>query len=68
MLDRQREQRAQPLGDLLTRHALGQPVGRDLETMAAVDERVAGDDCMAVPEPEHDVVRHHSGERLDADG
>jgi hypothetical protein len=41
MLDRQREQRAQPLSYLLARHALAEPYGVDLEALAEVGERVA---------------------------
>jgi hypothetical protein len=43
VLDRELEQRAQPLGDALTRHAGAKPSLVDLEAMAEVDERVAGD-------------------------
>ena len=41
MLDRQREQRAQPLSYLLARHALAELYGVDLEALAEVGERVA---------------------------
>src|SRR4029450_13865201 len=47
MLDTQREQRAQPLGDLIARYALGEPHERDLEAVAEVDRRVAGNDRTA---------------------
>jgi hypothetical protein len=40
-LDRQLEQRAQAVGDLLARHALSEPVG-DREAFSEVDQRVAG--------------------------
>ncbi|MDP9336890.1 MAG: hypothetical protein M3Q30_26755 [Actinomycetota bacterium] len=44
MLDRQREQRAQPLSYLLARHALAERYGVDLEALAEVGERVADND------------------------
>ena len=40
LLDRQGEERAQPLGDLLARHARAEPPLVDLEAPAEVDERV----------------------------
>jgi hypothetical protein len=46
----------------------GNQLGRDLEALAEVDERIAGDDRTAVLDPEDDVVRPPSGERLDSDG
>src|SRR5688572_26562854 len=67
MLDRQLEQQAQPLEDLLGRHAFVGPVGRELEALTAVDERVAGDERPAALDPEHEVVRLHPREGLDAD-
>jgi hypothetical protein len=68
MLDRPLEQRAQPLGDLLGRHAVRQPLGWNLEALAEVVERVAGDDRTAALDPQNDVVRLLSQERLDSDG
>src|SRR5205809_5377235 len=62
MLDRQREQRAQPLGNLLARHARAEPPLVDLEAPAEVDERVAGDHRTLALDPEHRVVRLVSGE------
>src|SRR5438046_1695317 len=41
VLDRQCEERAQPLGDLLARHARAEPPLVDLEAPAEVDEGVA---------------------------
>ena len=66
-LDRQLEQWAQRLEDLLGRHALVRPVGRELEAPAAFDERVAGDERLAALDPEQEVVRLHPRERLDPD-
>ncbi|MBA3376516.1 MAG: cupin domain-containing protein [Actinobacteria bacterium] len=66
-LDRQLEQWAQRLEDLPGRHALVRPVGRELEAVAAVDERIAGDERPAARDPKHEVVRLHPRERLDAD-
>jgi hypothetical protein len=56
-LDGLLEQREQSLYDLLARHAVGQPLNRDLEARAAVDERVARDDGSAAGDPEHGVER-----------
>ena len=56
-LNRQREQRAKHRHHLLGRHALGQPVDRNLESAAAVDERVADGERPAALDPEHEVVR-----------
>jgi hypothetical protein len=68
MLDRQPEERAQAFGDLIAGHALAEPLERDLEAPAEVDEGVAGDDRSAVFDPEHEVVLLVSRERLDSDG
>jgi len=65
--DRHLEQRAQRLEDLLGRHALVRLVGRELEAVVAVDERVADDERPAALDPEHEVVRLHPRERLDPD-
>src|SRR3989442_15974004 len=43
VLDRQLEQRAQPLGDLLARHPRAEPPLLDLEAPAELDERVPRD-------------------------
>jgi hypothetical protein len=53
---------------MLARHALEEPLEWDLEALAEVDERVAGDDRTAVLDPEHEVVCLVSGERRDSDG
>jgi hypothetical protein len=66
LLDRQGKERAQALGDLLTRYVLGQPSGVDLEAVPEVDERVAGEDGPAVLDPEHEVVVLLSGECHDS--
>src|SRR4029453_2795324 len=66
-LDRSLEQRTQPGDDLFARHALTEPLGRDLETPAEVGERVADDDRTAILEPEHHVVLLSSGEDLDSE-
>jgi len=68
-LDRQLEQRAQPLEDLLGGHALDDfaRFGRELEAAATFGERVTGDEGSAALDPEHEVVRLHSRERLDPD-
>src|SRR5438067_7227896 len=66
-LDRQVEQRAQRLDGLLACHALGEPVGRKLETGAQVDERVADDERPAALYPEHEIVPQPSRERLGSD-
>src|SRR5207237_10527228 len=58
-------QRPQPFGDLLARHALPQPLNRDLEPATEVDERVAGDDRAPTLDPEHEVVVLPSGKRVD---
>jgi hypothetical protein len=50
------------------RRASSGPYGWDLEALAEVDERVAGDDRTAVLDREHDVVRRLSREHLDSDG
>src|SRR4029450_4315195 len=65
-LDRSLEQRTQPGDDLFARHALTEPIGRDLETPAGGGERVADDDRTAILEPEHDVVVLSSSEDLDS--
>src|SRR5207247_5647655 len=67
-LDRKLEERAQGLEDLLGRNALVRPVGGKLEALAAVDERVTGDERPAALDPEHEVVRLHPRERLDSNG
>src|SRR5438046_8256479 len=64
VLDRQLEQRAQLLGDLLARHARAEPPLVDLEAPAEVDERVAGDDRTLTFDPEHSVVRLMPGEHV----
>src|SRR5262245_6660033 len=66
VLDGKLEQRAQTLAALLDA-GLAQPVLRDLEAAAPLDERVAGDDRVPRLDPQHEVVLHHPGERLDAD-
>ena len=57
VLDRECKERAQSCGDLLARHAGGKPPLVDLEPLAEVDERVAGDHRTLALEPEHGVVR-----------
>ena len=64
VLDRQCEQRAQSRGDLLARHAGAEPPLVDLEAMAEVDERVAGDHRTLALDPEHRVVRLVPGEHV----
>jgi hypothetical protein len=64
VLDRQLEQRAQPRGDLLARHAGAEPSLVDLEALAEVDERVAGDDGALALDPKHGVVRLVPGEHV----
>src|SRR4051794_33967784 len=64
VLDRQREERAQPRGDPLSRHAGGKPPLVDLEASAEVDERVAADHRARALEPENDVVRLVPGDDL----
>ena len=64
VLDRQLEQRAQPRGDLLARHAGAEPPLVDLEALAEVDERVAGDHRPLALDPEHGVVRLVPGEHV----
>ena len=65
-LDRQLEQRAaQRFEDLLARLALAQPVDRELEAVAAVDERVADDERPVALDPEHEVVVQHAREYLE---
>src|SRR5207302_3039910 len=66
-LDRQLEQRTQRLEDLLRRDTLVRPVGRALQALPAVDERVTGDERPAALDPEHEVVRLHPREGLDPD-
>ena len=63
MLDRQLEQWAQPLCDLLACHARGSHLV-DLETSAEVDERVAGDHRTLALDPVHGVVRLVPGEHV----
>ena len=41
-LDLQLEQWAKPRGDLVSCHAVSEPLSRDLETSAEVDQRIAG--------------------------
>ncbi len=55
-LDRQVKQRAQRLDGLPARRALWQPVGREFETAAEVDEGFADDERLAALDPEHEVV------------
>ena len=50
------EQRANPLRDLLARDAGAEPPLVDLEALAEVDERVAGDHSTLAFDPEHRVV------------
>ena len=57
VLDRQLEQRAQPLGDLFARHLRAKPPLVDLEPLTEVDERVARDHRAMAFDPEHGVVR-----------
>jgi hypothetical protein len=64
VLDRECEERAQPLGDLLARHAGAEPPLVDLEAVAEVDEGVAGDHRTLALDPEHSVVRLVPGEHV----
>src|SRR5438874_13697058 len=66
-LDRQLEQRAQPLGDLLARHTRAEPPLVDLEASAEVAKRVAGDHSTLALDPEHSVVRLMPGEHVGAE-
>jgi hypothetical protein len=68
VLGGQGAQGLQAFADLLGGHVLARPLGRDLEAVAAVDERVADDERSVALDPEHEVVRLHPRERLDADG
>src|SRR5262245_33429067 len=67
VLDRQVEQRAQSVDDLLARRARSEPAGVDLRSLAEVGERVARDDRPVALDPEHEVVALLSRERLDSD-
>src|SRR5215217_3848440 len=67
-LNRQVEQRAQALEDLLARLALGNPAVEERQAGAVIDERVADNDRSAALDPEHMVERRLTpGARLDAD-
>jgi hypothetical protein len=67
-LDRQLEQWAQALEDLLARLALGDPAVEERQAGAVVDKRVADNDRSTALDPEHEVERRLGpGARLDAD-
>src|SRR5919201_3538039 len=67
-LDREFEQRAQALEDLLARLALGDPAVEERQARAVIDERVPDNDRSAALDPEHVVERRLApGARLDAD-
>src|SRR2546421_564602 len=63
-LDRQLEQRTQPLGDLLAGHTRAEPSLVDLEAPAEVAERIAGNHSTLALDPEHSVVRLMPGEHI----
>ena len=65
VLDRQVEQRAQALGDLLARHGLAQPLVLDPQALPEVGQRVAGDHRALGLDPQHDVVLLAALEHVD---
>jgi len=66
-LDRQREERPQPLGNLLARHSPSQPLAGDLEATTEIGEGVAGDHGVATLDPEHEVVVLPPRKRIDSE-
>jgi hypothetical protein len=66
-LDRQREQRPQPFGDLLPGSAVLQYLWWDLGAATEVDQRIAGDDGTTTLDLEHEVVVRPPRKRLDPD-
>src|SRR5262245_26593274 len=65
-LDRQIEQRTEPLDDVVARHV--RPTAElDVEPVTEVGERVAGDDRVGRRQPEDEVVVLTAGVRMDAE-
>jgi hypothetical protein len=65
-LDRQVEQRAEPADDVFARHVLA-TAELDVQSVAEVGERVAGDDRFDGRQPGDEIVVLASGVRLDAE-
>src|SRR4029453_5553418 len=66
-LDRQLQERAQTVGDLLARDAATEPPSIDRDAAAEVGQSVAYDHRSPALDPKHDVVVRPARERLDAE-
>src|SRR5947208_10779834 len=65
-LDRQVEQRTEPSDDIVARHVLA-TAELDVQSIAEVGERVAGDDCVDRRQPEDEIVVLAARVRVDAE-